>query len=70
VRLGFSVEKTSCPTATLPASNGVANYALTIPADPWFVGQKFYQQGFSFEVPGFNAFGGTLSNATAMTIGW
>lgn len=56
--------------ATLPASNGVANYALTIPADPWFVGQKFYQQGFSFEVPGFNAFGGTLSNATAMTIGW
>lgn len=56
--------------ATLPAANGVSSYALTIPADPWFVGQRFWQQGFSFEVPGFNPFGGVLSNATAMTIGW
>lgn len=57
-------------TATLPAANGISSYALTIPADPWFVGQRFWQQGFSFEVPGFNPFGGVLSNATAMTIGW
>ena len=56
--------------ATVPAFGGVATYALTIPADPWFVGQLFHQQAFSFELPGFNAFGGVLSNATTMSIGW
>ena len=55
---------------TVGASAGIANLPLTIPADPWFVGQQFHQQAFSFEVPGFNAFGGVLSNALTMTIGW
>ena len=55
---------------TVGASAGISNLPLTIPADPWFVGQQFHQQAFSFEVPGFNAFGGVLSNALTMTIGW
>lgn len=52
------------------ASGGVANLVLPIPGDPWFFGQVFHQQGFSFELPGFNAFGGVLSNATTMPIGY
>ena len=47
----------------IAAQNGIAQQLLPIPADPAFVGVFFYQQGFSFEVPGFNAFGGVLSDA-------
>lgn len=51
------------------ASNGTGTMFLSIPGDPYFLGVPFYQQGFSFEVPGFNAFGGVLSNATRAVIG-
>lgn len=51
------------------AQNGIAQQQLSIPPDPAFVGVFFYQQGFSFEVPGYNAFGGVLSNAARARIG-
>lgn len=53
----------------IAAQNGAGQMLLTIPADPWFLGVTFYQQGFSFEAPGFNAFGGVLSNAARARIG-
>lgn len=53
----------------IAAQNGLAQQLLPIPADPAFVGVFFHQQGFSFEVPGFNAFGGVLSNAARARIG-
>ena len=51
------------------ASSGVGTLLLAIPNDPYFLGVTFYQQGFSFELPGFNAFGGVLSNAARAVIG-
>ena len=53
----------------IAAQNGIGQQFLPIPADPAFVGVYFYQQGFSFEVAGFNAFGGVLSNAARARIG-
>lgn len=51
------------------AGGGTGAMALFIPTDPYFLGVNFYQQGFSFEVPGFNPFGGVLSNAARAVIG-
>jgi hypothetical protein len=53
----------------IAAQNGQGTLLLAIPGDPWFLGQTFFQQGFSFEVPGYNAFGGVLSNALRVRIG-
>ncbi len=53
----------------IAAQNGTGQMLLAIPADPWFLGVIFFQQGFSFEAPGFNAFGGVLSNAARARIG-
>ena len=54
----------------IAAQNGIGQQFLAIPVDPWFLGAVFYQQGFSFELPGFNAFGGVLSNAARARIGF
>lgn len=53
-----------------PALSGASSYSLTLPNDPLLVGQRLWQQGLSFEAPGFNPFGAVLSNATELTIGW
>jgi Galactose oxidase, central domain len=51
------------------ATAGVATSSLDIPGDPYFLGVEFFQQGFSFEFPGWNQSGGVLSNAARCVTG-
>ena len=49
------------------ATAGTAGYSVTVPADPYFLGLEFFQQGASFDT--VNAFGAVLSNAIRATVG-
>ncbi|MGE3173538.1 MAG: hypothetical protein AB7O97_13020 [Planctomycetota bacterium] len=52
-----------------PAAGGQAVHTLAIPLAAHLLGATFFEQGFSFELPGWNAFGGVTSGALRCIVG-
>lgn len=51
------------------ASNGAGHYSLGIGSSTSLIGTHVYAQSLAFS-PGFNSFGGLLSNAIDLLVGW